>query len=30
VHSDEPLEPLTLLPYGATGLRLGEIPLLER
>jgi hypothetical protein len=30
VSSDEPLETLTLLPYGATGLRLGEIPLLAR
>jgi hypothetical protein len=30
VHSDEPLEPLTLLPYGATGLRVGELPLLAR
>jgi hypothetical protein len=30
VSSDEPLETLTLLPYGATGLRLGEIPLLVR
>jgi hypothetical protein len=30
VHSDEPLERLTLLPYGATGLRLGELPLLAR
>jgi hypothetical protein len=30
VRSDQPLEPLTLLPYGATGLRLGEIPVLER
>ena len=30
VRSDEPLEALTLLPYGATGLRLGEIPVLER
>jgi hypothetical protein len=28
VQSDEPLEALTLLPYGATGLRLGELPLL--
>jgi hypothetical protein len=28
VHSDEPLEAITLLPYGATGLRLGELPLL--
>jgi hypothetical protein len=30
VRSDEPLETLTLLPYGATGLRLGEIPVLAR
>jgi uncharacterized protein len=30
VQSDEPLEALTLLPYGATGLRLGEIPVLRR
>ena len=29
VRSEEPLEALTLLPYGATGLRLGEIPVLE-
>lgn len=28
VHSHEPLEPLVLLPYGATGLRIGEIPAL--
>jgi hypothetical protein len=30
VRSDEPQEPLTLLPYGATGLRVGELPILER
>jgi len=30
VRSNEPLEALTLLPYGATGLRLGEMPLLAR
>jgi hypothetical protein len=30
VHSDVPLESLTLVPYGATGLRLGELPLLRR
>lgn len=30
VRSSEPLEALTLLPYGATGLRLGELPLLNR
>jgi uncharacterized protein len=30
VRSDEPLDALTLVPYGATGLRLGELPLLER
>jgi hypothetical protein len=30
VRSEEPLEPLILLPYGATGLRLGELPILER
>jgi hypothetical protein len=29
-YSDEPLESLTLLPYGATGLRIGELPLLGR
>jgi hypothetical protein len=29
VHSDQPIEPLTLLPYGATGLRLGELPVLD-
>jgi hypothetical protein len=30
VRSLEPLEALTLLPYGATGLRVGELPLLAR
>jgi hypothetical protein len=30
VRSDAPLEVVTLLPYGATGLRLGELPILER
>lgn len=30
VRSNEPLEALTLLPYGATGLGLGEMPLLAR
>jgi len=29
-RSNEPLEPLTLVPYGATGLRLAELPVLER
>jgi uncharacterized protein len=29
-RSSEPLEAFTLLPYGATGLRLGELPLLAR
>jgi uncharacterized protein len=28
VRSDQPLESLTLLPYGATGLRVGEMPVL--
>jgi len=28
VHSREPLEPFVLLPYGATGLRIAEIPVL--
>lgn len=30
VHSDEPPEDVTLVPYGSTGLRLGELPLLHR
>ena len=30
VRSAAPLESLTLLPYGATGLRLGEMPVLAR
>ncbi|MFN8635474.1 MAG: glycoside hydrolase family 127 protein [Chloroflexota bacterium] len=30
IRSDQPLEALTLLPYGATGLRVGELPLLDR
>jgi uncharacterized protein len=30
VTSDEPLEPLTLIPYGCTNLRLTEFPVLER
>jgi len=30
VPSKEPLESLTLLPYGATGLRLGEVPILDQ
>ena len=28
LHSDQPIEPLTLLPYGCTGLRVTELPLL--
>jgi hypothetical protein len=30
VESREPLEDVTLVPYGATGLRVGELPLLDR
>ncbi len=30
VSSDEPLEPLTLQPYGCTNLRVSEFPVLER
>jgi hypothetical protein len=30
VSSDEPLEALTFVPYGATGLRMGELPFLRR
>ena len=30
IHSDQPLVPLVFLPYGATGLRVGELPVLAR
>lgn len=29
VHSDEPIEELTFVPYGCTGLRVAELPVLE-